>query len=320
MQNDTLRVKQRFETSSNLHYSGSPMTALFRTEISGVPCRRGKVRDVFDLGDQLAIVATDRLSAFDWILPTPIPDKGRILNGMTLFWLKHLGVSNHFLSDDVSKLGPAFEPFADQLKGRTMLVRKTQVVPIECVVRGYLAGSGWKEYLSAGTVCGIQLPPGLRQCQQLPVPIFTPATKEESGHDINISFERMAEMVGAGVAAELRQRSIDIYQRAANYAASKGILIADTKFEWGTVPTGAGELILIDEVLTPDSSRFWPAASYQPGSNPPSFDKQFVRDWLETTSWDKNSAPPELPEEIVAKTRAKYVEAYERLTGVNFSG
>ena len=182
------------------------MPPLFSTEIPGVPCRRGKVRDVYDLGDQLVIVATDRLSAFDWILPTPIPDKGRILNGMTLFWLKFLGVSNHFLTDDVARLGKPFEPFADQLRGRTMLVRKTQVVPVECVVRGYLAGSGWKEYLSTGMVCGIQLPPGLRQCQQLPTPIFTPATKEDSGHDINISFDCMAEMVGAAVAAELRQR------------------------------------------------------------------------------------------------------------------
>jgi phosphoribosylaminoimidazole-succinocarboxamide synthase len=292
------------------------MKPLFQSEIPGIPCRRGKVRDIYDLGDQLVIVATDRISAFDWVLPTPIPDKGCVLTGMTRFWLDYLGVASHFLSDDVGALGRQFESHAAELRGRSMLVRKTQVVPIECVVRGYLAGSGWKEYRAHRTVCGIELPAGLQECQQLSEPIFTPATKEESGHDINISLERMAELAGPAVATELKERSVEIYRRAADYARSRGILIADTKFEWGTLPSG--ELILIDEVLTPDSSRFWPQASYQPGRNPPSFDKQFVRDWLETTGWDKDSAPPELPAEVVARTREKYLEAYERLTGKKF--
>jgi phosphoribosylaminoimidazole-succinocarboxamide synthase len=289
------------------------MKPLFQSEIPEIPCRRGKVRDIYDLGDQLVIVASDRISAFDWVLPTPIPDKGRVLTGMTRFWLDYLGVPNHLLSDNTTALAKPFEPYSAHLRGRTMLVRNTQVVPIECVVRGYLAGSGWKEYLTKRTVCGIALPSGLLECQQLPEPIFTPATKEESGHDINISLERMAELVGQAVAEELKERSIDIYRRAADYARARGILIADTKFEWGRLPSG--ELILIDEVLTPDSSRFWPQASYQPGKNPPSFDKQFVRDWLETTSWDKNSPPPELPADVVERTREKYLEAYERLTG-----
>jgi phosphoribosylaminoimidazole-succinocarboxamide synthase len=288
------------------------MSPLFRSEIPGLPCRRGKVRDVYDLGDRLVIIATDRLSAFDWVLPTPIPDKGRILTGMTRFWLDFLGVPNHFLSDDIALLRREFQPFADQLRGRTMLVKKTQVVPVECVVRGYLAGSGWKEYKSDGKVCGLQLPRGLQESQQLPDPIFTPATKEQSGHDVNISGERMAQITGPAVATELKDRSIDVYQRAAAYARARGILIADTKLEWGALPSG--ELILIDEVLTPDSSRFWPSDAYQPGRSPPSFDKQFVRDWLETTGWDKNSPPPELPAELVARTRAKYLEAFERLT------
>jgi phosphoribosylaminoimidazole-succinocarboxamide synthase len=294
------------------------MAPLLQSEIPGIPCRRGKVRDVYDLGDQLVIVATDRISAFDWILPTPIPDKGRLLTGMTRFWLNYLQVPNHWLSDHVAAMGLAFAAQAEVLQGRAMLVRKTQVFPVECVVRGYLAGSGWKEYQQSGSVCGINLPAGLVECQQLPEPIFTPATKEESGHDINISFARMASLIGPGAAAELRQDSIAIYQKAAAYAAERGILIADTKFEWGRLPTG--EILLIDEVLTPDSSRFWPRDLYQPGRNPPSFDKQFVRDWLETTGWDKNSPPPELPPEVVARTRAKYVEAYERLTGSKFEG
>jgi phosphoribosylaminoimidazole-succinocarboxamide synthase len=301
------------------------MTALFQTEIPGVPCRRGKVRDIYDLGDQLVIVASDRISAFDWVLPTPIPDKGRVLTGMTRFWLDYLKVPNHFVSDDSSRFGGPFVRHADALQGRSMLVRKTEVVPVECVVRGYLAGSGWKEYKASRTVCGIPLPAGLRESEQLPEPIFTPATKEESGHDINISLEEMAKITGPTVAAELKQRSIDIYRRAADYAASRGLIIADTKFEWGKLPpsnpppqggrAGSADLILIDEVLTPDSSRFWPQDSYQPGRNPPSFDKQFVRDWLETTGWDKNSPPPELPAEVVAKTREKYLDAFKRLTG-----
>jgi phosphoribosylaminoimidazole-succinocarboxamide synthase len=292
------------------------MAVLLRSEIPGVPCRRGKVRDVYDLGDQLVIVASDRISAFDWILPTPIPDKGRLLTGMTKFWLDYLDVPNHWLSDHVAAMGLAFSAQAEVLQGRAMLVRKTQVFPVECVVRGYLAGSGWKEYQSRGTVCGVNLPAGLVECQQLAEPIFTPATKEESGHDINISFGHMAGLIGPGTADELKGKSLAIYQKAAAYTAERGILIADTKFEWGRLPSG--EILLIDEVLTPDSSRFWPQDSYKPGRNPPSFDKQFVRDWLETSGWDKNSPPPELPPEVVERTRAKYVEAYERLTGRRF--
>jgi phosphoribosylaminoimidazole-succinocarboxamide synthase len=289
------------------------MPPLLQSHVEGLPCRRGKVRDVYDLGDCLVIVATDRLSAFDRVLPTGIPDKGRVLTALTLFWLDLLKVPNHFLSADVGEMGPAFAAQADILRGRSMLVRKAEVVPVECVVRGYLAGSGWKEYLASGTVCGIALPPGLRQADQLHEPIFTPATKEESGHDQNISLERMSELVGAETAGELRRRSLDVYRRAAEYARGRGILLADTKFEWGRLP--GGELILIDEVLTPDSSRFWPADGYRPGISPPSFDKQFVRDWLESIGWDKNSRPPELPPDVVARTRDKYLEAYERLTG-----
>jgi phosphoribosylaminoimidazole-succinocarboxamide synthase len=291
-------------------------TPLLQSEIAGHPCRRGKVRNVYDLGDRLVIVATDRLSAFDWVLPTGIPDKGRILSQLTLFWLDFLKVPNHFLGTDVTAMGPAFAAQAKLLQGRSMLVRKATVVPFECVVRGYLAGSGWKEYRKQRTVCGIPLPAGLQECQQLPEPIFTPSTKAETGHDENISCETMAASTGTKLADELRDRSLDVYRRASVYAESRGIILADTKFEWGQLPDGS--LILIDEVLTPDSSRFWPKDSYQPGKNPPSFDKQFVRDWLEASGWDKNSPPPQLPSEVVEKTRAKYVEAYERLTGKKF--
>ncbi len=288
------------------------MTALLRSDVPGYPCRRGKVRDIYDLGDRLVLVATDRISAFDWVLPTGIPGKGRILTALTRFWLDFLKVPNHLLSTDLAEMGPAFAGRPTELAGRCCLVRKTQVVPIECVARGYLAGSGWKEYQQTGTVCGLTLPPGLRLAEPLPEPIFTPATKEETGHDQNISFERMAELVGTELARTLRQRTLDIYRRAAEHARVHGILLADTKLEWGLTPEG--EILLIDEVLTPDSSRFWPADQYQVGSNPPSFDKQFIRDWLETAGWDKNSPPPELPAEVVERTREKYQEALERLT------
>jgi phosphoribosylaminoimidazole-succinocarboxamide synthase len=285
---------------------------MLQSSIPGVPRRQGKVRDVYDLGDTLAIVATDRISAFDWVMPTPVPGKGRILTAMTRFWLDFLAVPNHFLSDDVSQLPAAFRPFAADLAGRTMIVKKTTVIPIECVARGYLAGSGWKEYKRHGTVCGIPLPAGLMEADRLPEPIFTPATKAETGHDENIGFDEMAKAVGRDTAEELKARTIDIYRRAAAHAESRGILLADTKFEWGRLPSG--EVILIDEVLTPDSSRFWPKESYRPGGSPPSFDKQFLRDWLETTGWDKASPPPELPADVVAKTAAKYQEALDRLT------
>jgi phosphoribosylaminoimidazole-succinocarboxamide synthase len=289
------------------------MPTLLYSQVPGPPCRRGKVRDVYDLGDRLVIVATDRISAFDWVLPTGIPDKGRVLTALTLFWLDYLGIPHHLLGTDLAAMGPAFAQHEAELRGRTCLVRKASVVPIECVVRGYLAGSGWKEYRAHGTVCGISLPAGLAQSARLPEPIFTPATKEESGHDLNISFEQMVERVGSDLATTLRERSLAVYRRAVEHAQSRGIILADTKFEWGLTPEG--QVILIDEVLTPDSSRFWPADQYRTGISPPSFDKQFVRDWLETTSWDKNSPPPELPAEVVASTAAKYREAYERLTG-----
>jgi phosphoribosylaminoimidazole-succinocarboxamide synthase len=290
--------------------------AVTQTNLTLGPVRRGKVRDIYDLGERLLMISSDRISAFDWVLPTPIPDKGRVLTQISAFWFERLQTPHHLLSLEVESLGlPAAE--TERLAGRSMIVRKCAVVPIECVVRGYLEGSGWKEYQQTQAVCGIPLPPGLQQGSQLAEPIFTPATKEESGHDINISFERMVDLVGAETARELRQRSIDIYRRGAEYAMSRGILIADTKFEWGRVDDG--QLILIDEVLTPDSSRFWPADQYQPGRSQPSFDKQFVRDHLTATGWDKNSDPPPLPEAIVSKTREMYIAAYERLTGQDFA-
>ena len=289
---------------------------VLETSLESLPVRRGKVRDIYDLGDQLLLVSTDRISAFDWVLPSGIPDKGRVLTQISSFWFEQLDVPNHELSTRLDDVALPAGTDLEQLDGRCMLVRKCDVVPIECVVRGYLDGSGWKEYQQAGTVCGIDLPAGLQQCSKLAEPIFTPATKEESGHDINISFERMVEIVGQETADELRQRSIEIYQHGAEFALQRGIIIADTKFEWGRFD---GELILIDEVLTPDSSRFWPADNYEPGHGQPSFDKQFVRDWLSTTDWDKNSAPPALPDEIIANTRAKYIEAYERLTDSKFA-
>jgi phosphoribosylaminoimidazole-succinocarboxamide synthase len=284
---------------------------LLRTDVPGYPCRRGKVRDVYDLGDTLAVVATDRISAFDWVLSTGIPDKGRVLTALSTFWFGWLRVPHHLLSTDLSDLPPAFR--RDELDGRTMLVRKTVVIPIECVARGYLAGSAWKEYRATGRVCGLALPLGLQEASRLPEPLFTPATKEAAGrHDENIRFEQMADRVGSETASELRGRTLDIYRRAAAYAESRGLILADTKLEWGRLPSG--ELILIDEVLTPDSSRFWPAEAYSVGVSPPSFDKQFVRDWLEASGWDKHSPPPALPAEVVEKTAAKYREALERLT------
>lgn len=290
--------------------------AVTRTNLSLGPVRRGKVRDIYDLGDRLLMISSDRISAFDWVLPTPIPDKGRVLTQISAFWFELLQTPHHVLSLDLGSLGLAPDANVTSLAGRSMIVRKCEVVPIECVVRGYLEGSGWKEYQQNQAVCGIPLPAGLRQGSQLAEPIFTPATKEESGHDINISYEQMVEIVGLETAQELRQRSIEIYRRGAEYARTKGILIADTKFEWGRVD---GQLILIDEVLTPDSSRFWPADQYEPGHSQPSFDKQFVRDYLTSTGWDKNSDPPALPDEVVRKTRATYIEAYERLTGKPFA-
>jgi phosphoribosylaminoimidazole-succinocarboxamide synthase len=283
---------------------------LLESNIPGVPCRRGKVRDVYDLGDRLLLVATDRLSAFDWVLPTGIPDKGRVLTQLSNAWFARMTTPHHLLETDVERMSIPSGVDRSVLAGRTVLTRKTRVFPVECVVRGYLAGSSWVEYQKSRSVCGVPLPPGLKEASRLPEPIFTPATKAESGHDENISFERMASIVGADVAHELRRRSLAVYTQAAEFAAARGVIIADTKFEFGD---WGGEILLIDEILTPDSSRFWPADQYSPGCSPPSFDKQFVRDWLLTSGWDRNSPPPELPDDVVAGTRSRYIEAFERL-------
>jgi phosphoribosylaminoimidazole-succinocarboxamide synthase len=286
---------------------------VLETNFPGLVLRgRGKVRDIYDLGDRLLIVATDRLSAFDVVLPTPIPDKGRVLTQLSLFWFKRLWdvVPNHVVSD--SEFPKELAPYREALRGRAMLVLRTDPIPIECVVRGYLAGSGWKEYQEVGQVCGITLPSGLRESDRLPEPIFTPATKATSGHDANISFEEMAAQVGKPLAERLQALSLEVYRRAAQYAAGRGILIADTKFEFGMA---GNELVWIDEALTPDSSRFWPADQYAPGRPQPSFDKQYVRDYLERIGWSKKPPAPELPSAVVAATRAKYREAYQRLVG-----
>lgn len=276
---------------------------------------RGKVRDLYDLGEHLLIVATDRLSAFDVIMPQGIPHKGRVLTQISAFWFEHTAeiISNHVVSLHVEEYPQACAPYREQLAGRSMLVRKTQPLPIECVVRGYLSGSAWLEYKESGSVCGIKLPSGLVESDKLPQPIFTPATKAEAGqHDENISFERAAQIVGKTRAEEVRDYSIGIYQRACAMAEQRGIIIADTKMEFGV---HEGKLMLIDELLTPDSSRFWPRASYQPGGTQPSFDKQFVRDYLLSLKWNKQPPAPDLPEEVVRVTSEKYLEAYERLAG-----
>jgi len=289
--------------------------ALTETRFRDLPLvSRGKVRDMYDLGEHLLIVTTDRISAFDWVLPNGIPDKGRVLTQLSAFWFRELAdvVPNHLRGTDVAadpRVPARYHPI---LAGRAMVVVKAEVFPVECVVRGYLAGSGWTDYQKTGAVCGIPLPPGLLQAARLPEVIFTPATKAQTGHDQNIDFAAMARLVGPDTAAELRRLSVELYRRGAARAERCGIIVADTKFEFGR---HAGRIHLVDEVLTPDSSRFWPADAYAPGQSPPSFDKQFVRDWLETTGWDKNSPPPRLPEWVVARTREKYLEALVRLTG-----
>jgi phosphoribosylaminoimidazole-succinocarboxamide synthase len=289
------------------------MRVVRETKFAGIsPAARGKVRDIYDAGDKLLIVATDRLSAFDVILPTPIPDKGRVLTQLSLFWFDLLRevIPNHVLS--ATEFPAPFDAYGEELAERSMLVRKTVPLPIECVVRGYVSGSGWKDYQATGTICGISLPAGLRESDRLPEPIFTPATKAATGHDENISFERAAALIGNERARKVRDVSLEIYRRAAAYAEPRGILLADTKFEFGLLKD---ELIWIDEALTPDSSRFWPAAQYKPGGPQPSFDKQFVRDYLEGIHWPKTPPGPELPPEVVAATRGKYREAYRILTG-----
>ncbi len=290
--------------------------ALFETNIKEVPLlKRGKVRDIYDLGDKLLIVATDRISAFDVVLPTPIPDKGKILTLMSLFWFDFLKdiVENHLITANVEEYPEVLKPYKELLHQRSMLVRKTEVIPVECIVRGYITGSAMKEYQKTGKVCGITLPPGLKEADKLSEPIFTPSTKaEKGGHDINISFDEMVKLVGKETAEILRELSLKIYKKTADYAESKGIIIADTKFEFGILD---GKIILIDEVLTPDSSRFWPMDEYEPGKPQKSFDKQFIRDWLKSTSWKGGENPPPIPPDIVEKTREKYLEALYKLTG-----
>jgi phosphoribosylaminoimidazole-succinocarboxamide synthase len=289
------------------------MKVLWETQFAGLtPAARGKVRDLYDLSDRLLIVATDRLSAFDVVLPTPIPDKGRVLTQLSLFWFNLLRdvIPNHVLS--ATEFPAPFDRFKDELAGRSMVVRKTHPLPIECVVRGYVSGSGWKEYRATGKICGIPLPSGLVESDRLPEPIFTPATKAVSGHDENISFEQAASLVGKELAEKVRYISLELYRRAAAYSEPRGIILADTKFEFGLLDN---ELIWIDEALTPDSSRFWPAAHYSPGGPQASFDKQFVRDYLERMQWPKAPPGPELPPEVVEATRAKYREAYRVLAG-----
>jgi phosphoribosylaminoimidazole-succinocarboxamide synthase len=278
--------------------------------------RRGKVRDVFEVGGKLLIVATDRISAFDWVLPSLIPYKGKVLTQLSKFWFDFVGpvVPNHLFSTEIKDFPPALAAFANLLAKRSMLVKKTKVVPIECIVRGYLSGSGWKEYKTTGKVCGIKVPKGLRESDQLAEPIFTPSTKAEKGHDLNISFKNVQKEIGAELAANIRKISLELYQKASLYAVSRGVIIADTKFEFGLI---GDDLILIDEIFTPDSSRFWPLTQYEPGRSQPSLDKQFVRDYLETTRWDKNTPPPDLPAEIVDKTSHKYLEIYKVLTGLD---
>jgi phosphoribosylaminoimidazole-succinocarboxamide synthase len=294
------------------------MTLLRDLDLPGIPkLRSGKVREVFDLGDTLLFVATDRLSAFDVILPDPIPQKGAVLNQLSAFWFRRFDfVRNHLLTADIEKFPAELAAFREQLRGRSMIVRKTQPLPVECVVRGYLAGSGWKEYQQSGTISGVALPKGLQLASQLPEPIFTPSTKSDAGHDENIDWETCCRTLGSDVADRVRDLSLKTYEAGRAHAASCGIIVADTKFEFGMLD---GELLLIDECLTPDSSRFWPADRYAIGASPPSFDKQFVRDYLETLDWNKTAPGPALPSEIIEKTAGKYREAFEKLTGAPLS-
>lgn len=293
----------------------STTDVLTKTDLPGIPLRaRGKVRDIYDVDGRLLLVTTDRISAFDYILPTGIPQKGEVLNRLSLFWFDFLRdtVDNHVITAAVGEYPPALQPFADQLRGRSVLVKKAEMIQLECVARGYLSGSGWKEYKTSGSVCDIRLPEGLQESSRLPEPIFTPATKAETGHDINISFQQACATFGADLVKQLRELTLTIYNRAAEYAESKGILIADTKFEFGFID---GKLVLADEALTPDSSRFWPKDQYKPGGAQPSYDKQFVRDHLEAIHWNKQPPAPVLPADVTMRTSEKYREAYRLLTG-----
>lgn len=291
------------------------MNGVYQTNVPNYTCKRGKVRDTYVYGDtMLIIVTTDRISAFDWVFPEiTIPDKGRILQGISSYWADALNLRYHEISTDLNHLPEDFRK--PEFEGRAMLVEKADVIPFECVVRGYLAGSGWKEYKQTGSVCGIELPRGLQENQHLVKPIFTPATKAEAGHDENVTFDYMASKIGLDLAAELESLSLDMYTDAAQLAWNQGIIIADTKFEFGILPHSSNIVVVIDEVLTPDSSRFWPVEDYKLGGAINSFDKQYVRDWIEQSGWDKNSPPPPLPEDVIEKTRGKYLEAYEKITG-----
>jgi phosphoribosylaminoimidazole-succinocarboxamide synthase len=298
------------------------MTAapLLETNFTDLPLHgRGKVRDIYTVGDDLLLVATDRISAFDYVLGSGIPDKGKVLTQLSAFWFERMGdlVPHHVLATDVAAYPAPLQKYAAELKGRSMLCRRTRPIPIECVARGYLSGSGWKEYQKTGKVCGVQLPAGLKESDRLPQPIFTPATKEESGHDINISEDEAAKIIGRPLTDRLKQLTLEIFRRGCEHAESKGIIIADTKFEFGLVADGnpATDVVLIDEVLTPDSSRFWPKEQYKPGGAVPSFDKQFVRDYLEEIQWNKQPPVPSLPDAVVARTREKYIEAFRQLSG-----
>ncbi len=290
-----------------------------RTEIPVAPLvSRGKVRDIYDLGENLLIVSTDRISAFDHILPNGIPDKGAVLNQLSAFWFGRTAglVQNHLVSVDMADLPASLQPYRDQLEGRFTLARKARMLPVECIVRGYISGSGWNDYRKTGTICGMALPAGMVESDRLPQPMFTPSTKAETGHDENIRFEQAAEILGGPLAQKVRDAAITVYRHAAEYALTRGIIIADTKFEFGLI---GDDLILADEVLTPDSSRFWPADSYAPGQSQPSFDKQYVRDWLLGIQWNKEPPVPVLPDEVVMVTSEKYREAYQRLTGATLS-
>jgi phosphoribosylaminoimidazole-succinocarboxamide synthase len=293
----------------------APVSTITETELSLTLYARGKVRDVYSVGEHLLIVATDRISAFDHVLATGIPGKGKVLTQLSLFWFDFLKdlVPNHLITADVQQYPSELREYAAELEGRSMLVKRAQMFPVECVVRGYLSGSGWKDYLATGAICGIPLPPGLRESEKLPEPIFTPATKSQDGeHDVNISFDEMAARIGGHNAERLQSLTLSIYRKAADYAAQKGLILADTKFEFGIHAEG---IILADEVLTPDSSRFWPMNQYEPGHSQPSFDKQYVRDYLESIHWNKQAPAPPLPDQVVARTQQKYLEAFRLLTG-----
>jgi len=289
------------------------MSKFFETPITEVPLfHQGKVRDMYDLGDSFLMVASDRLSAFDVVLPTPIPGKGKILNQLSVFWFKKLGIPNHLITADVEEYPAVLQKHKDYLRGRSMIVRKAKRIDIECIARGYIVGSGWKDYQKTGTICGFPLPKNLKLCGKLTPPLFTPSAKMDEGHDVNVNYEDMVKITGEKIGSKLRDMTLDIYNRARDIAAERGIILADTKFEFGEIDD---KMVLIDEVLTPDSSRYWPADKYEEGKNQESFDKQYIRDWLETLDWNKTYPGPKIPEDVVKRTREKYIEIFVRLTG-----